>query len=106
MIYVDDTRTEVSAQFIHREKGKKWSLPRTVIFEGHKRPGMHTGARCWYKVIGFRPPRKGEHYLSGAIVKAYKASANISGSYLVVKATHFSFETRVSLVGEKIEENG
>jgi hypothetical protein len=38
-----------------------------------------------YEVLGFRPPKKGEFYLSGAKLMAYKAPNNLSYSFLVVK---------------------
>jgi hypothetical protein len=34
---------------------------------------------------GFRPPRKGEWYLSGAIIEAYQAKADMSDPYVIVK---------------------
>jgi len=39
-----------------------------------------------YRVVGFRPPRKGEHYLSGTIPAAYLAPNDLSAPYHVVEA--------------------
>lgn len=42
---------------------------------------------CFYQHQGMRPPRKGEYYLSGAIVTAYRALADMSTPYQVVAPT-------------------
>jgi len=49
-----------------------------VVFEGLK--GLHA-----YRVVGKRPPRKGEFYLSGAIPAAYKAPNDLTSTYVVVE---------------------
>lgn len=50
---------------------------RKILFE-------HTGARhYWVRVLAFRPPKKGEYYLSGAIVTAYRAPNDLSTPYWV-----------------------
>ena len=37
-----------------------------------------------YKASGeFRPPRKGEHYLSGAIITAYRAPNDLDSPYWI-----------------------
>lgn len=33
----------------------------------------------------FRPPRKGEWFLSGAVVEAYKAELNLTASYHIAR---------------------
>lgn len=54
------------------------ALPAAVHFEGL--PGI-----AWtYKRDGFRNPRKGEFYLSGAIVAAYRAPNDLTTPYHVV----------------------
>lgn len=59
--------------------------PRPIHFEGLvERHSSHLNMR-WVKVIGFRPPRKGEYYLSGAIVEAYKAKNDLTASYWIVE---------------------
>jgi hypothetical protein len=39
----------------------------------------------WARVIEFRPPKKGEFYLSGAIVQAFKAPNDLDSSYWIVE---------------------
>ena len=59
--------------------------PHPIHFEGlvdrHNTPRNER----WVKVIGFRPPLKGEYYLSGAVVEAYKAKNNLTYSYWIVE---------------------
>jgi hypothetical protein len=41
---------------------------------------------CWfYREVGFRPPKKGEWYLSGAIVEAYQAPHDLTAAYTIVE---------------------
>ena len=42
---------------------------------------------CFFSHQGMRPPVKGEFYLSGAIVRAYRAPSDLSTPYQVVKPT-------------------
>ena len=67
-------------------------LPQTVRFEGLKNPQGDSwgGAKCFYEKLGFRPPRKGEFYLSGAVVMAYRAPNDLTASYQVVRPTHWA----------------
>ena len=53
-------------------------LPNSVRFEGIIGP-----QRFW--LIGFRKPRKGEYYLSGAFVYAYRAANDLLSPYWVVE---------------------
>jgi hypothetical protein len=46
----------------------------------------------------FRPPRKGEWYLSGAIIEAYQAKADMSDPYVIVKLV------KARAVWEEVEE--
>ena len=41
--------------------------------------------RAEYDKIAFRNPRRGEYYLSGAVVQAYIAPNDLSSPYQVVK---------------------
>lgn len=42
-----------------------------------------------FKATGeFRAPRKGEHYLSGAIIFAYRAPNDLSTPYWIAKEVH------------------
>ena len=60
-------------------------LPRSVNFEG-----MPAG-RYFYRKLGFRPPKKGEHYLSGSVVRAWLAPNDFSTAYQVVIPTQPAF---------------
>lgn len=42
---------------------------------------------CYFERVAFRAPRKGEFYLSGAIVAAYRAPADLESRYHVVRPT-------------------
>jgi len=47
-------------------------------------PGEIRGA--FFRATGeFRPPRKGEFYLSGAIIEAYRAPNDLAGAYWIAK---------------------
>ena len=50
-----------------------------------KRVTFENLGRAEYDVIGFREPKKGEYYLSGAIVVAYVAPNDLTSKYHVVK---------------------
>ena len=52
-------------------------LPDRVFFEGY----VGTYA---YRQIGFRPPRRGEFYLSGAVVQAWRTPNDLSTPFTVV----------------------
>lgn len=66
---------------IHREQGKKWKLPDRVAHGGK----FFSPDQWEYEVLGFRPPLKGEIYLSGSIIEAYKAPNDLGDSFLVIK---------------------
>ena len=69
---------------IHREQGKKWTLPDHVRVTG----SLSYMAKCYnYRVIGFKPPRKGDWYLSGASVSAWQAPNDLDTPYLIIKLT-------------------
>lgn len=38
--------------------------------------------------VAYRAPKKGEYYISGAIPEIYKAPADLSSEYHVVRLTH------------------
>ena len=79
---------------IVRLAGKKWILPEVVDFEQGFVGGCWTPDRMWYKkgfwyyrVVGWRPPKRGEWYLSGAIVQAWRAPNDLDQTFLVVERT-------------------
>ena len=57
---------------------------------------------CFFKYLGFRPPNKGEWYLSGAIVEAYRAPSDLSVSFHVVEPTHKAVKQTGYVKGEAI----
>lgn len=67
----------------YSQDGKTWRLPDSVAFE-------ITGGHGWesrpYEILGYRAPKAGEHYLSGAIVQAWRAPCNMTQRFLVVRA--------------------
>lgn len=67
---------------IYREQGHKWDLPDKIsVSEGYPSKWFS------YRVLGFRPPKKGEYYLSGAVPAAYKAPSDLLSVYLVIELT-------------------
>ena len=62
------------------------TLPTAVRFEGDG------PFKYYYRKVGFRPPKKGEFYLSGAVVQAYRAPNYLSASYLVVEKTTLAWK--------------
>ena len=79
--------------FIHREQGKKWTLAVVLAFgtRSHKLQESgrltHIPNHCEYKVLGYRNPKAGEWFLSGAIVGAYQACLDQRTPMLVVEPT-------------------
>jgi hypothetical protein len=66
----------------HREDGKRWRLPNRVRIGGDFIFKTYA-----YEVLGFRPPKKGEFYLSGARIMGYQAPNDLSTPFLVVRPT-------------------
>ena len=67
-------------------------LPTTLRFEDLGPPGERVigGALCFYRLDGFRLPKRGEWFVSGAIPMAYRAKRDLSTSYHVAVPTHFA----------------
>jgi hypothetical protein len=62
-------------------------LPKVINFI----PRGHCGflpQRYFYRVVGKRAPKKGEFYLSGAIVEAYEALFDMADEYTIVEKAH------------------
>jgi hypothetical protein len=69
---------------------KTWDLPSTLIFE---RDGTESRtSRFFYKVIGFRAPKKGEWFVSGAIPYAYRAINDLSTKFLIAEKTYHAIK--------------
>lgn len=80
-----------------RIKGKKWRVPEVVKFEG----GLQM---YYYRPVDFRPPKRGEFYLSGAIPEAYRAPNDLSGdSFVIVEKTFKAKMVQAYTKGEEIE---
>ena len=69
-----------------------------VFFFGE---GIHK--HCFYDYIGCRCPSKGEFYLSGAIIEAHRAAADLSTCYHIVKPTVQAVSVKAWTRGEKIK---
>lgn len=69
-------------------------LPAVVHFE-------HLG-NCYYSIMGTRPPKRGEYYLSGAIMEAYRAPADFNTPYIVVRPTFHATRASVWVMGAPI----
>ena len=66
----------------YSKDGKRWLLPTVLLFgKGLKRWNAQ------YKVLGFRTPKEGEYYLSGATVGVYEAYGDLTDKFLVVEPT-------------------
>lgn len=65
---------------IYRQNGKKWTLPTVLNFGGSYKRDFRK-----YEVLGYRPPKSGEFYLSGAICEAHEAFNDLSSPYLIAK---------------------
>ena len=65
--------------------------PNKIHFEGLETTGFGTiFARSqrnlrWARVVGFRAPKKGEYYLGGAIIEAYRAPNDLLSAYWIVE---------------------
>jgi hypothetical protein len=57
---------------------------------------------CFYKLEKVRPPKKGEYYLSGAIVTGYQAPNDLSSSYQVAVPTHKAVQRNEWVAGHAI----
>lgn len=68
---------------IYRAHGKRWTLPIRLGFEMVS--GFYRSTAMPYTILGFRAPKQGEHYVSGAKPKAYKAPNDLTTEFLIVK---------------------
>ncbi len=59
--------------------GKWYNLPEVISFEKEN---------CFYEVIDYRKPKKGEFYISGSQPNAYKAPNDLSTEYIIAIPTH------------------
>jgi hypothetical protein len=70
--------------------------PAVVEFEGI--------GPCYWRLIAFSTPRKGEWYLSGAIPMAYRAAGDFPGpsAYHIVTPTHHARQVTVWAMGNPV----
>lgn len=76
------------AKITYRQDGKAWNLPEVVKFERITLDSYFK--HYFYEVVGYRKPKKGEWFLSGAVLYAYKAPNDLNTCYLVAKPTHIA----------------
>ena len=57
---------------------------------------------CFYEYLGYRSPSRGEFYLSGAVVQAYRAYADLEAEYHIVKPTFSAVSVKAWERGEEI----
>lgn len=67
---------------------KQPKLPKILRF-----PLEPKGMKCFFKVLGFRPPLEGDFYVSGAIPEVYSAKADLGSPYWIVEPTHEALRT-------------
>jgi hypothetical protein len=65
-----------------------------IPFEGLKplaaQRNQWINALMFYRVVGTRPPKKGEWYLSGAILEAWRAPNDLTTAYQIAVPTHYA----------------
>lgn len=67
-------------------EGRTYRLPKKLIFWSDVNPCKSSPRRLReYAIEGMRPPRRGEYYLSGAVVAAHMAPNDLSSAYIVVR---------------------
>lgn len=67
-------------------KVKRYMLPAVMHFEDFF--GQQPQPAYFYRVVDYRAPREGEHYVSGAIPTAYLAKGNGADKFIIAKKTH------------------
>lgn len=58
---------------------------------------------CFYTYLGYRPPNRGEFYLSGAEVQAYRAYGNLETAYHVVQPTDYAISVKAWKHGKEVK---
>ena len=64
--------------------------------------GLKTFSDYFYRVIRFGYPQKDQHYLSGALVRAWKAPNDLTIEYWIVEPTFRAKRTQSWVKGEKV----
>lgn len=69
-----------------RLAGKRWELPVVLL------SGMLDA--YFYEPVAFRKPKRGEHYVSGALPAIYSAPNDLGAEYIVIKLTAKARQSR------------
>jgi hypothetical protein len=76
---------------IYRQGGKRWELPEVLQFRDRWNPPVYNASgpirNYFFYNVYYRKPKKGEWYLSGAIVEPYQALTDLDDDYLVAVPT-------------------
>lgn len=64
---------------IYEQNGKKWKLPVVISFGFNKKFPGH-----YFYDVEYRNPKKGEWFLSGAIIDACESFSDLNIKYLVI----------------------
>ena len=91
----------------HREQGFKWTLPMYMRFtDGGHSYGKFKDLYAYrkYNVLGFRAPKEGEWYLSGARVGAYYCNHdfNQDNKFIVVQPSDEKYKTKTVSMFERM----
>lgn len=57
---------------------------------------------CYYTLGDFRAPKRGEYYLSGAIVEAWRAPNDLDTEFRIVRPTFHARQTQVYVIGAPV----
>jgi len=58
------------------------------------------GRNVYVRYLGYRAPRAGEYYLSGAIVEVWRAPNDLEQAFHVVRPTHYARRVSAWVQGE------
>lgn len=76
------------------------SIPEVIPFEAVAANGQTRD--CYWQKVRDGYPKKGEFYVSGALPMAYKARADLSTRYTIVKPTHFAERSTIWTRGSRV----
>lgn len=63
------------------------------------------GANCFFEVVGYRPPKAGEYFVSGAVLEAHHTPRDLTGCvHWIVRPTHYATTKTVWSKGERVPE--
>lgn len=76
---------------------KRPKLPAVLPFEAHR-----VVVRCFYELDGYRAPKRGEYFVSGAIPCAYLATNDLTTPYWIARPTHLANRRTVDIKGDSV----